>query len=337
MDKTVTSTLEPSEYQEKLFTVFASESSISGLIKTFFKHIQNHFRVGDCFCFLAKDKGVKFSLASFLEEKSDLSNYFVIDKIKIEILKNLPIKLKADHIRCFPEKIVLLGKEYEWLFLGNKQTNLYVCVWLSSEITDKDNFSLMIRLLHHEVSWYSKLDRTQAQLYIDDLTGLFNYRYLDVALDSEIRRATRYQNNFSLLFIDLDDFKKVNDQHGHLVGSSILKQFAAVLKEELREVDTIIRYGGDEFIVLLIGTDTLVGISVAERIRSRVASTYFFSDIKKICLTCSIGVSCFPDHGKRKVELLKMADETMYDSKKYGKNQVRVVKTSLPVNISLES
>jgi len=183
----------------------------------------------------------------------------------------------------------------------------------------------LVRVMQNESRWLRKLDRTQARLYRDDLTGLYNYRYLEIALEHELRRAERFQSNFCLLFIDLDGFKPINDQHGHLSGSGVLKQVAEVLREVLREVDVPIRYGGDEFVVLLLGASCAKGLLAAERVRRRIEECSFVVDGGRTHLTASIGVAAYPEHARDMVSLLKLADETMYSSKRNGKNRVTVV------------
>lgn len=161
-------------------------------------------------------------------------------------------------------------------------------------------------------------------LFIDDLSGLFNYRYLDVALDRELKRAERYASHLSILFLDMDAFKQVNDTHGHLVGSRVLKEMGALLKKSVREVDVVIRYGGDEYTVILVETNCNTAEKVAERIRRIVESHAFLaSDGYSIHLTCSIGYSCCPEDTMSKQELLEMADKAMYAGKSSGKNCVR--------------
>lgn len=186
----------------------------------------------------------------------------------------------------------------------------------------------IVRTLQSESRWFKKLDKTQALLYQDDLTGLYNTRYFEIALDAELRRADRFQNQFCLLFIDLDGFKPINDQHGHMSGSSVLRQVAEVIREAVREVDVPIRYGGDEFVIVLLGATCSKGVLAAERVRRRIEHKEFRLEDGCIArITCSIGVAAYPEHGKDKETLLKMADETMYDSKRAGKNRVTVVTT----------
>jgi diguanylate cyclase (GGDEF)-like protein len=183
-----------------------------------------------------------------------------------------------------------------------------------------------VRYVQNESRWHRKLDKTQALIYRDDLTGLYNMRYLEVVLESELRRAQRFPAQFCLLFIDLDGFKAVNDDHGHLSGSSVLKQVADVLRDAVREVDVPIRYGGDEFVVVLLGASPAKGYLAAERVRRRIEQKEFqVEDGGTARLTCSIGVAAYPEHGKDRETLLKVADETMYNSKRTGKNRVTIV------------
>lgn len=158
-------------------------------------------------------------------------------------------------------------------------------------------------------------------LFIDDLSGLFNYRYLEVVLDRELKRAERYASQLSVLFLDMDAFKQVNDTYGHLVGSLVLKEMGALLKKSVREVDVVIRYGGDEFTVILVETNCTTAGIVAERIRALVESHRFQAEEgHDIRLTCSIGYACCPEDTMSKQELLEMADKAMYAGKTGGKN-----------------
>ena len=158
-------------------------------------------------------------------------------------------------------------------------------------------------------------------LFIDDLSGLFNHRYLEVALDREMKRVERYASHLAVLFLDLDFFKRVNDTYGHLVGSRVLREMAVLLKKSTREVDVVIRYGGDEYTIILVETSAETAGVVAERIRAQVESHVFLaSEGYAIRLTCSIGYACCPEDSMSKQELLDMADQAMYGGKTGGKN-----------------
>ncbi len=167
-------------------------------------------------------------------------------------------------------------------------------------------------------------------LFIDDLSGLYNQRYLEVALEREMKRIGRFSSQLAVLFLDMDSFKQVNDTHGHLVGSRVLKEMGRLLRLSVRDVDVVIRYGGDEYTAILVETSPDIAANVAERIRSMVASHAFLADEGyDIRLTCSIGYSCCPEDALTKEELLEMADQAMYTGKGRGKNcVVRFTKTS---------
>jgi two-component system, cell cycle response regulator len=158
-------------------------------------------------------------------------------------------------------------------------------------------------------------------LYIDELTGLYNYRYLDVVLERELKRSERYGSNLSVLFLDIDLFKMVNDLFGHLIGSRVLREVGILLRKSVRDVDAVIRYGGDEYTIVLVETGIEGATVVAERIRHTVeAHTFGRGDGLAIKLTVSLGYACSPDDATTKAELLEMADQAMYRGKAGGKN-----------------
>ena len=158
---------------------------------------------------------------------------------------------------------------------------------------------------------------------IDELTGLFNYRYLEVAMEREVKRAERYGTNLSVIFLDIDQFKEINDTHGHLVGSKVLKEVGKLLKSSVREIDTVIRYGGDEYTILLIETGLETAAGVAERIRRSIEKHRFLaSDGMNIRITASLGYACYPEDTKSKIELIELADQAMYRGKASGRNVV---------------
>ena len=167
-------------------------------------------------------------------------------------------------------------------------------------------------------------------LNIDELTGLYNYRYLEIALEREIKRAERYGLSMAVIFLDVDMLKVVNDTYGHLVGSRVLKEVAAVLKKSVREVDIVIRYGGDEYTIILIETGRQGASIVAERIRRTIANhSFFLGENLDVKLTASLGFACYPEDTKSKLELLEMADRAMYHGKASGRNTVSHISASI--------
>ncbi|HEV2883213.1 MAG TPA: GGDEF domain-containing protein [Pyrinomonadaceae bacterium] len=158
----------------------------------------------------------------------------------------------------------------------------------------------------------------------DDLTKLHNARYLRQFLLNEIRRARRYGSSVSALFLDLDDFKRVNDAHGHLVGSHVLMEMAAVILSSIRDTDAVARYGGDEFVIVLPDTGMELAGTVAERIREKISHHFFTGGRNlKLSLTASFGVASFPVHASSPQQLIACADTAMYEAKAANKNCIR--------------
>jgi two-component system, cell cycle response regulator len=222
------------------------------------------------------------------------------------------------------------------IFVRNKGTLLGVVVAFNEpglDLPDVQTRKKNIRfLLEQSATAFQNAENytlAKDMLFIDDLSGLFNHRYLEVALDRELKRVERYASHLAILFLDLDFFKRVNDSHGHLVGSRVLREMAELLKKSTREVDVVIRYGGDEYTIILVETGAETARIVAERIRSQVESHVFLaSEGYTIRLTCSIGYACCPEDSVSKQELLDMADQAMYGGKAGGKNCAeRFVKT----------
>jgi diguanylate cyclase (GGDEF)-like protein len=169
------------------------------------------------------------------------------------------------------------------------------------------------------------LQRAEAVSVTDDLTGLYNSRYLNLVLRRESKRASRSGRPLSLLFLDLDGFKQVNDTYGHLAGSKALVEASAIIRGSARETDVAARFGGDEFSVVLPETGREGAMSVAERIRDRISACEFLaSDGLSVHLTASIGVATLPDVAASAEELLRAADVAMYRVKDAGKNGIHV-------------
>jgi diguanylate cyclase (GGDEF)-like protein len=172
----------------------------------------------------------------------------------------------------------------------------------------------------HNAERYS---HAKERAFVDDVTEVYNARYLMKATEREIQRAERYGQELCVLFLDLDRFKLVNDHFGHLVGSRTLRRLSEVLQQCIRQVDTLARYGGDEFTILLVDTELDAGLTIAERIRRTVAETLFEGGRDApIRLTISIGVAAYPVHRRERDALLDVADKAMYRAKSLGRNCV---------------
>ncbi len=190
----------------------------------------------------------------------------------------------------------------------------------------RKNILFLVEQSLHAFENAATFSKAKDLLFIDDVSGLYNHRYLDIALEREMKRVERYASHLAVLFIDVDSFKQVNDIHGHLVGSRVLAEFGALIKKSVRDVDIVIRYGGDEYTAILVETSCVTAELVAERIRKHVEAHHFLgAEGQIIRLTCSIGYACCPDDTASKDVLLEMADKAMYVGKTSGKNCVQRV------------
>jgi diguanylate cyclase (GGDEF)-like protein len=165
----------------------------------------------------------------------------------------------------------------------------------------------------------------QALSKTDPLTDLPNHRALLSTLKQELERAQRYDRPCSVLFLDLDHFKALNDGYGHSAGDTVLHAFAGVLSTTIRTMDTAGRWGGEEFVVILPETTAEEAMNIAERIRKAVSFTSF--EISGgLHLTCSVGIACYPEHAADQDALLTIADQAMYGAKQLGRNQIRMAR-----------
>jgi diguanylate cyclase (GGDEF)-like protein len=164
--------------------------------------------------------------------------------------------------------------------------------------------------------------------YRDGLTSVFNRRYFETRILEEIARANRYENQVSVLMIDIDRFKELNDEFGHLLGDEVLRRMSALFTQHLRKSDVLCRYGGDEFAVLLPETDNEVAVNVAEKLR-RLGELCEFAGVPRP-VTLSIGAASLPANGTTRDQLIKAADQALYSAKQSGRN--RVLAATLPGN-----
>jgi two-component system, cell cycle response regulator len=193
--------------------------------------------------------------------------------------------------------------------------------------TRRERAAFLCRHLGLALRNLGRLKQVEHLAYLDDLTQLYNLRYLHLALDRELS-GTR---PFTVLFLDLDHFKAVNDEYGHLAGSRLLVEVARVLRSCVRDEDVVARYGGDEYVAILLGIDSGGGLKVAERVRRAIEDHRFLArEGARVRITASIGLASFPEHAREKAEILDLSDRAMYRGKRTTRNVVYIASSDLP-------
>lgn len=200
-----------------------------------------------------------------------------------------------------------------------------ICVILSGETIPRERlrlFKVLARETGVALKTAREYERTQTLSITDGLTGAYNYRFLIDAIRKEIGRSERFNDNFSLIMIDVDGLKEYNDVHGHLKGSGVIKQLAKVVSQCLRKIDMLCKYGGDEFVAILPRTTKMGAALAAERIRQAIERHRFPGESLTGKITASMGIATYPEDGKAVQKLINSADKALYRAKRHGRNQV---------------
>jgi len=166
------------------------------------------------------------------------------------------------------------------------------------------------------------VERVKQLAYLDGLTGIFNRRFFELRIVEEMERARRYGSGLAVLMVDIDQFKRLNDEFGHLLGDEVLRQVSSIFHQHLRKIDVLCRYGGEEFAILLSQTNAVHALGVAEKLRKAVEAWQFPGVPRPV--TISAGTANYPEHGSTRDELVKAADAGLYAAKQAGRNQVRL-------------
>ncbi len=252
------------------------------------------------------------------------SSSFILSKLNdlgtrtdsTQVLKSVT---EVDHHQDLPERFILfIDKDF-----SKGQMSTYEIRILKSFIqTVGTIYENMV--LYHRLMEISKIREIQA--VTDELTGVYNYRYLTRELQREINRTQRFGNPFSLLMFDIDHFKNYNDENGHPKGDDLLKNIAKILVDNTRKTDTVVRYGGEEFLIILPGLSKTKAKKIASKIHSLIETEDFLNQEKQPNgnLTISLGVASFPEDGKEIKILIENVDKALYAAKRNGRNKIVV-------------
>ena len=247
---------------------------------------------------------------------SDFSYFKNLEKIDLGKLKK--------------EKLLFI-ENYLCLQIGDLGDHVKVILVEAGPFEGKEKFlNIFSRYLENtfkNVKSVEAIKKEVALVDIDDVTGLYNSRRLHKDLSDGVKRWEETGEKFSLLFIDIDHFKNVNDGHGHLIGTGLLSELAKELKKILRLYDHLYRYGGDEFVILLPKADSANAKQIGDRVLEVVKQKAFIpkEGEKEFKLSLSIGVASFPDHATTEEDLLAIADKMMYRAKGLGRGRVCLV------------
>lgn len=178
------------------------------------------------------------------------------------------------------------------------------------------------------------MQQLNKKAYTDKLTKLYNRNFLETYLENQIEATNLSNESLSVIMMDIDHFKSVNDKYGHAAGDAVLVVFAQVILRCIRKTDLVARYGGEEFIAILPATDTKTAVGIAERIRETIAVEPMpkLNDIVLPPITCSLGVATYPIHADNKYNIIKVADIALYKAKQGGRNRVEVYNNDFDLN-----
>ncbi|MFA5336849.1 MAG: GGDEF domain-containing protein [Candidatus Omnitrophota bacterium] len=261
-------------------------------------------------------------------EKQMSEHFFFYDLMR----KISPFLNKKELFKVFSEEIKYLGEveavefsrpedesKYLQFVFGDEVNSLYIKTESKKIIGHQDLLRKLLELCIERINLY---DRFQQLSIYDTLTETYNRRYFVMRFIEEFERAQKFSLKLSFIMIDVDNFKKINDTYGHLVGDAVLKEIAKIIKQNIREIDSLARFGGEEFSLILPETDKMSAIVVGERIRSKVSQQIIKAFDEMLSATISVGVSSFPQNTLYSDVLMETADKALYQAKISGRNKV---------------
>ena len=264
----------------------------------------------------------------YAAEQGLLGKRYVLDKGPIRIGRGADnaIVLEGDSVsrrHCHFDR-----RQGNWYIIDDGSTNGTFLneeqVKGSSQLTNGDRVKVGPTILKYlsgldaEAKYHEEIYR---MTIVDGLTQIHNKRYLVEALEKELIRARRYDRQLSLLIFDIDYFKNINDQYGHLAGDHVLRELARIVQERIRRDEVFARYGGEEFVIVLPETPLAGGVALAENLRGRVETHPFSFQGERIPVTISIGCAMLSEE-KTAADLIQRADDKLYEAKRGGRNRV---------------
>lgn len=294
------------------------------------------------YCFDALQDFIKFSTLGFLVYVNDVIEICLctggsISQEEIDFMQStLTARLPASFVETMQSRTIVLGEMGDKLFdpgssvsmvepLRKQESNVgFAAIVRKKEVFSEQEERTFARLCSHIALTLDKIDlfnRVTELAITDGLTGISNHLHIVTRLESEIARSRRYGSHLSVILFDIDNFKEVNDRFGHLAGDQVLINVAQLLKNGVRNIDAVGRYGGEEFLVVLPETDGEAALRMAERARSRIQEEDFLYEDRIIKLTLSGGVAGYSDEIEAN-RLIRIADDNLLAAKKKGKNVV---------------
>ena len=249
----------------------------------------------------------------FIKAISNLSSEYGEETFVVTLYLLTSLKFSVEESRIHWEKI-LERRRVISLTLGR---NIHLRTTLFDYFLTEEKVLKNPKVI--EIQLFEETSRSSKH---DDLTGLVNRRFLEEAINREMARAKRYGGALSILFFDLDNFKKFNDIYGHLAGDMILKKVSKIILDEKRLEDIAGRYGGEEIVLVLPATEKISALVLGERIRRKVSEQKVFYDEHILQITLSGGLACCPVDSQDPIELLEFSDKALYQAKALGKNNI---------------
>ena len=224
-----------------------------------------------------------------------------------------PIRLFQESASRMSIPLISFGQTLGVLTLHSSQPNAF----RESELQPLESVA---DICANSIQNANYVERVKQLAYLDGLTGIFNRRFFELRIMEEVERARRYGTGMAVIMADIDQFKRLNDEFGHLLGDEVLRQVSSLFHQQLRRIDVVCRYGGEEFALLLTQTNADQAIAIAEKLR-RLVEAYQFPGVPRT-VTISAGVAAFPAHGTSRDEMIRAADNGLYAAKQAGRNRV---------------